>query len=89
MYVYDDPFSDIQNWPLFKALGVLSIMKKMPFYKIYFLALFAFAAPTYALVRYADFESIGIGSPLITAFIVSIFPALLVSIWWWNRQAEE
>jgi hypothetical protein len=64
-------------------------MKKMPFYKIYFLALFAFAIPTYALVGYADFESIGIGSPLITALVVSMFPALLVSIWWWNRQGEE
>jgi hypothetical protein len=40
-------------------------------------------------VEYLDFESIGIGNPLITAIIVSIFPALLVSIWWWNRQGEE
>ena len=64
-------------------------MSKMPFYKIYFLALFAFAIPTYALVRSMDFESIGIGSPLLTAFIVSMFPALLLSIWWWNRQSEE
>ena len=75
--------------PYIQLLGVLAIMKKMPFYKIYFLALFAFAIPTYALVRYIDFESIGIGSPLITAFIVSIFPALLVSIWWWNRHGED
>ncbi len=75
--------------PLLWALGVISFVKKMPFYKIYFLALFAFAIPTYALVRYIDFESIGIGSPLITAFVVSMFPALLVSIWWWNRQGEE
>ena len=64
-------------------------MKNMPFYKIYILALIALATPTYAVVRYADFESIGIGSPLLTAFIVSMFPALLVSIWWWNRQGEE
>jgi hypothetical protein len=61
----------------------------MPFYKIYFLTLCTFAIPTYALVEYLDFESIGIGNPLITAIIVSIFPALLVSIWWWNRQGEE
>jgi hypothetical protein len=74
---------------MIKLLGVLIFMKKMPFYRIYFLALFAFAIPTYALVRYADFESIGIGSPLIAAFILSMFPALLVSIWWWNRQGEE
>ena len=64
-------------------------MKNMPFYRIYILALIALATPTYAFVRYADFESIGIGSPLLTAFIVSMFPALLLSIWWWNRQGEE
>jgi len=71
------------------ALGLLGFMKNMPFFKIYILALCAFAIPTYALVRYSDFESIGIGSPFITAMVVSIFPALLVSIWWWNRQDEE
>jgi hypothetical protein len=75
--------------PRVELSGVLSIMKKMPFYKMYFLALFAFAVPTYALVSYLDFSSIGIGSPLITAFVVSMFPALLVSIWWWNYQDEE
>ena len=64
-------------------------MKNMPFYKIYILALCAFAIPTYALVQYLDFESIGIGNPLITAIVVSMFPALLISIWWWNRQGEE
>jgi len=64
-------------------------MNKMPFYKIYFLALCAFAIPTYALVQYLDFESIGIGDPAITALVVSMFPALLVSIWWWNRQGDE
>jgi len=64
-------------------------MKKTPFYQMYFIALFVFATPTYALVEYADLESIGIGSPLLTAFIVSMFPALLVSIWWWNRQEEK
>jgi hypothetical protein len=64
-------------------------MKKMPFYKIFFLALCVFSIPTYALVRYLDFGSIGIGSPLITALVVSMLPALLVSIWWWNYQDEE
>jgi hypothetical protein len=61
----------------------------MPFYKIFFLALCACAIPTYGLVRYLDFDSIGIGSPMITAIVVSILPALLVSICWWNYQDEE
>ncbi len=64
-------------------------MNKIPFYQKYLLALLVFATPTYALVRYADLESIGIGSPLLTAFIVSMFPALLVSIWWWNFQDKD
>jgi hypothetical protein len=72
-----------------QALDIFGVLKKMPFYKIYFVALIGFAVPTYALVSYMDFESIGIGSPLVTAIIVSMFPALLVSIWWWNRQGEE
>jgi hypothetical protein len=64
-------------------------MKNTPFYKIYFVALISFATPTWAVVDYLDFESIGIGDPVITAVVVSMFPALLVSIWWWNRQDEE
>ncbi len=64
-------------------------MKKMPFYQIYFLTLFVVATPTFLLVRYLDFESIGIGNPLVTAIVVSIFPALLISIWWWNFQDKE
>jgi hypothetical protein len=65
------------------------LMKKLVFYQMYIISLVAFAIPTYLIVRYMDFESIGIGSPLITAIIVSMFPALLVSIWWWNHMEED
>jgi len=74
---------------LLQALGILGAMKKMPFYKIFILTLCACAIPTYAIVRYFDFDSIGIGNLVITAIVVSMLPALLISIWWWNYQDEE
>jgi hypothetical protein len=61
----------------------------MPFYKMFMIALCACAIPTYAVVKYFDFENIGIGSAVITAIIVSMLPALLISIWWWNYQYED
>jgi len=64
-------------------------MKKIPFYTIFVLTLCTLAVPTYALVRYSDFGSIGIGDPVSTAIIVSILPALLISIWWWNFQDKD
>ena len=62
---------------------------KMPFYKIFILALCVFAILTYAIVQYFDFDSIGVGNQVITAIIVSMLPALLVSILWWNYNDEE
>jgi len=61
----------------------------MPFYKIFILALCVFAILTYAIVQYFDFDSIGVGNQVITAIIVSMLPALLVSILWWNYNDEE
>jgi len=74
---------------MIKLLGVQILMKKMPFYAIYFLTLCTLSIPTYAVVRYADLERVGIGDPVITAIIVCMFPALLISIWWWNFQDKE
>ena len=64
-------------------------MKTMPFYKMFLVTLCVLAIPTYAVVQYFDFNSIGIGSPVITAIVVSMLPALLIRIWWWNYQDEE
>jgi hypothetical protein len=68
-------------------------MKKMPFQKIFILMFFACTLPTYAFMRYLEsthvFDSIGIGNTVITAIVVSVLPALLISIWWWNHQDRE
>ena len=68
-------------------------MKKMSFTKIFIITLFACFIPTYAFIRYLEggnvFDSIGIGNTLITAMIVPMLPALLISIWWWNSQDKE
>jgi len=64
-------------------------MKKMPFYSIFFITLCILATPTYALLWYADFDGVGVGSIDITAIVVCIFPALLISIWWWNVQDKD
>jgi len=64
-------------------------MKKMPFYKIFILTLCTLAILTYVLVRYSDFGNIGIGDPVTIAIVVSILPALLISIWWWNFQDKD
>ena len=67
-------------------------MKKLPFYLIYIISLSLFAVPTYLFLQnYEDskfIQSIGIGNFGITAVIVCIFPALLISIWWWNAQEQ-
>ena len=68
-------------------------MKKLPFNKIFVITLCALAIPTYAFVQYLEdtnvFEGIGIGNTMLTAFVVCLFPALLISIWWWNYQDKD
>ena len=68
-------------------------MKKMPFNIIFFITLFSCAVPTFALVWYLEstnvFEGIGIGNTVYTAIVVSMLPALLISIWWWNFQYRD
>ena len=68
-------------------------MKNMSFNKIFILTLFICAIPTYAFIRYLEgtnvSDNIGIGNTTITAIIVSMLPALLISIWWWNAQDED
>ena len=68
-------------------------MKKLPFYLIYFISLGIFAIPTYLFLQYFEdskfIKGIGIDNFGITAFIVCMFPALLVSIWWWNAQEDD
>jgi len=65
----------------------------MPFQKIFILTLIACAIPTYALVWYLEsthvFSDIGMGNTVMTAIVVSMLPALLISIWWWNSQDSE
>ncbi|MAF84214.1 MAG: hypothetical protein CL797_08940 [Chromatiales bacterium] len=68
-------------------------MKKMPFYKIFILTLSVFAILTYVLVLYLEskhvFDSIGVGNTVLTAMVIPMLPALLISIWWWNSQDKE
>jgi hypothetical protein len=64
-------------------------MKKMPFYTIFILILCILAVPTYALLRYSNFDGIGVGNLEIAAIVVSILPALLISIWRWNVQDDD
>jgi hypothetical protein len=72
-------------------------MKKMPFYKIFLITLSVFTIPTYVLVWYLEstnaFDGVGIGTGMgntvMLAVVVSMLPALLASIWWWNRQYED
>ncbi len=64
-------------------------MKKMPFYTIFFLTLCILAVPTYALLRYSNFDGIGAGNLEMAAIVVVILPALLISIWRWNVQDND
>lgn len=67
--------------------------KKIPFYLIYFISLAIFAIPTYAFMSYFEdspfMKSIGATNTGPTAVIVCLFPALLISIWWWNVQDDD
>jgi len=64
-------------------------MKKMPFYTIFILVLCILAVPTYALLRYSNFDGVDVGSLELAAIVVSILPTLLISIWWWNVQDKD
>jgi len=72
-------------------------MKNLPFYKIFLITLSVFTIPTYALVWYLEsinaFDGVGIGigmgNTVMLAVVVSMLPALLASIWWWNLQYED
>jgi hypothetical protein len=68
-------------------------MKKMSYAKLFIISLAACAVPTYTLVSYLErtkvFEGIGIGNTLMMSVIVSMLPALLISIWWWNYQHDD
>jgi hypothetical protein len=68
-------------------------MKKKSYSTLYFISLAACAVPTYVLVSYLErtkvFEGIGIGNTLMLSVVVSMLPALLISIWWWNYQHDD
>ncbi len=65
-------------------------MKKMPFYTIFFLTLIILAIPTYAVLRFSNFDGLGgVGNLEMSAIIVCILPALLISIWRWNANQDE
>jgi hypothetical protein len=68
-------------------------MKKLPFQKIFLIILSVFSIPTYALVWYLEstnvIEGIGKWNTVMLAVVVSMLPALLASIWWWNLQDED
>ncbi len=57
----------------------------MPYATLFIISLGACAVPTYALVSYFErtkvFEGIGIGITLMLSVVVSMLPALLISIW--------
>jgi hypothetical protein len=68
-------------------------MKKMPYATLFIISLVACAVPTYVLVSSFEgakvFEGVGIGNILMLSVIVSMLPALLISIWWWNYQHDD
>jgi len=64
-------------------------MKKMPFYTIFIITLCILTIPTYAVLRYSDFGGVAVGNLEMTAVVVSILPALLISIWRWNVQYDD
>lgn len=72
-------------------------MKNLPFYMMFLITLSVFTIPTFALVWYLEsnnaFDGVGIGTGMgntvMLAVVVSMLPALLASIWWWNLQDEE
>jgi len=68
-------------------------MKRIQFYKIFIITLCVFSILAYGLVYYLEsnqvFDSIGLGNTAMTAIVISMLPALLISIWWWNFQGDE
>ena len=80
-------------YPQLAGIDILTFMKNMPFSKIFMITLCVFTVPTFVLVKYLEetrvIEGIGLGNTVMTGIVVSMLPALLVSIWWWNRQDEE
>jgi hypothetical protein len=68
-------------------------MKKMSYPILFIISLVACAVPTYVLVSYFGtakvLEGGGAGYILMLSVIVSMLPALLISIWWWNYQHDD
>ena len=68
-------------------------MKKMHFNKLFIISAFICATPTYVLMRYLEganfFASSGIGNTVLMSVVVSLLPALLISICWWNYQHDD
>jgi len=68
-------------------------MKKMHFNKIFVITVTACSIPMFAFIRYISgdqlFTTTGMGNAVLTAVVISLLPALLISIWWWNHQHQD
>jgi hypothetical protein len=68
-------------------------MKKLSFTKIFFITLTACSIPMYGFIKYIAgdhiFPTTGPVNAVATAVIVSMLPALLIGIWWWNLQYQD
>lgn len=69
------------------------MQKKKPFQLIFIVMLSICAAIAYALINLLQgdttADTVGIGNSVLTSLVVSVLPAVLLSIWWWNNQDED
>jgi heme/copper-type cytochrome/quinol oxidase subunit 4 len=65
-------------------------MKKMSFITIFMITLVVCSVPMYVFIRYIEGDDrLGLFNAIMTGTIISLLPALLISIWWWNVQHQD